>query len=437
MAAALLQNRLAPGGSDLGRAQCQVDAQVATAAALGDEAPPVGYCEALAPGHSLGEGGMVVDVRDSIPTKVTPVWLLGRRRREVLEQRAREPASRDQLGVTEGAPSRGHRESIGRTPPFDRRMTARRAAFLSKSIAFAELHTIISLAQRCPLRSAREVAATALTVITNSVVPEVWWRVVDSLKVNHREVRPMMKKLLNVTFLVAFGAGCSVSTESPGASEEPSTRTGEERDFEDLGDPDEVFTQTLIVANEDGSIETRSSTITRAEQWEIRRRERELQGRGVDWHSNAAPQHNWRTVAPGPLGVCSGSSLLLLWDEENYVGNQLCFAYQQQWVTSGVPFVPLGLDMSTFARGPTLPGCGAHSWWEAPRSCVYKNGAWQWEYQPLGLVTLQARSAKNNAAVAALFSTHAARNQGTYSTVAAGAQPSSMFLTQRYLKALP
>lgn len=259
----------------------------------------------------------------------------------------------------------------------------------------------------------------------------------------------MTKALISGTLLAVLAAGCSTSSESDGISEErPTQATNEEHDFEDVGDPSEVFTQTLIVVKEDGTIETRSSTITRAEQWEIRRREREpenfsksLRGLGVDWNSDVVPQHGWYGVAPGPWGICSGSDLLSLWDQENYVGNQLCFSYSAMWVfdyniNQWVQLFVPGQDLSTFSRGPVLVGCGAHSWWEGPRACVYTGGYWHWEYYP-GLVTLQALSAKNNSSGAAIFSTHPGRNQGTNFQISAGTHLPSMFTTRRYLKALP
>lgn len=198
-------------------------------------------------------------------------------------------------------------------------------------------------------------------------------------------------------------------------------------DFEDDGDPNEVFTQTVVLVRDDGSIATSSSTITRAEQWKLRR---QAQGSSetVKFDDRVHTREGW-TIPTG----CTPSSALSIWDQPNYVGNTLCMAYQAL-----APIYLPGLDFGTISRGaPT--SCGYHMWWEVPRTCVYNPvvGAWHWESSPFATNTLHIGSLKNLSGKAGRLSNNSSACNTSGTLISVGQQSSSIGpFALRYIKAV-
>jgi hypothetical protein len=201
---------------------------------------------------------------------------------------------------------------------------------------------------------------------------------------------------------------------------EVSSADGQTLDFKDDGDPNEVFTQTLVIVGDGGTIETHSSTITRSEQWNIRRRARDVRNStSVDWEVNAERQNTWI-----PAASCAEGSQLTLWDQTNYVGNMLCLQYRRDtyfdWLTGRIEdlWTP-GLNLGTVTRGAAT-ACGNHYWYEYSKFCQCGVFGCQFATAPPITYYLYANSLKNHSGRSARFSNVAESGTGAGVTVSNG-----------------
>jgi len=171
-----------------------------------------------------------------------------------------------------------------------------------------------------------------------------------------------MRMSMKLVTLAVFATGFAACAAPEGVSKPTDTHESS-ADMPEDGDPNEVFTQTVVVQREDGTFDYYSYPITRAEQWALRKRTTASNYSVHD--TEVRPMGQW-----GATQACDGSNAQI-WDQPYRVGNSTCF----RWVrltTPPIPDIIWPTDLAAVYRGPETE-CGFHTWYEPDQACICFN----------------------------------------------------------------